>query len=105
VVVFPERLPGFILARIGAEFAGDDTLGRSFQREGYHDSLDLIPPFDDEVRIDFAYRMDDSVAVLARMLEAIQRGGDGDFEDFEKDAEHPAIFYYALHRRYKDRRF
>jgi len=57
---------------MGVKLVHDDALGGGLQRQGEHDTLDVIPFINDQRLIDFPNWLDNLIAVLTGMLEAIQ---------------------------------
>jgi len=76
VVVFPEGTPGLVLAGIRVELSHDDALGRRLEGQGDEDPLQVLPLLDDQMRVDLADGLEHQVRVLARVLEAVERGPD-----------------------------
>ena len=64
------------LRAYGAELPHDDALGRRLEGQRDEDPLQVLPLLDDQPRVDLANGLEHQVRILARVLEAVERGPD-----------------------------
>lgn len=76
VVIFPQGASGLVFALVSAEFADDNTLGGRFKSQRKHNSLEVVPFFDDEGGVDLADRFERTSFVLVGVFETIKRLAD-----------------------------
>src|SRR5581483_7315350 len=73
IVVFPQRLACLVFSCVGVELVDNKTLRRRFECQRDEDALQVLPLFYNQIRIEFSDGFQKDVAILRRMLKAIER--------------------------------
>jgi hypothetical protein len=73
IVVFPQRLACLVFSCVGVELVDNNTLRRRFECQRNENALQVLPLFHNHICIEFADGFQKDVAILSRMLKAIER--------------------------------